>query len=65
MKILDAAKLLKTIFDKHGNIDLMLIDPQRGNPHLVSSISAETAEKGEFPKEWNMPAGYTYVSIKD
>lgn len=64
MKLLDLAKKLKQIYDEHGDIDVMLLDPDRYEPHMVSSVRVSIVEEGEWPDDWNMPEGYTHVSIR-
>jgi hypothetical protein len=66
MKILELANQLKAIYDKHGDIEVMFTDPNNNNAtYSVGRAAARVAEKGEFPKDWDMPAGFKFVELSN
>lgn len=64
MKLLELAAKLKAIYDEHGDIDVMLLDPDRYEPSEVTRAKVVVAEANQWPADWNMPEGFTYVSIE-
>lgn len=66
MKILELADQLKAIYDKHGDIEVMFTDPNNNNDtYSVGGARPRVAEKGEFPKDWDMPAGFKFVELSN
>lgn len=66
MKILELANQLKAIYDTHGNIEVMFTDPNNNNDtYSVGGATTRVAEKGEFPKDWDMPAGFKFVELSN
>lgn len=46
----------------YGNVDVMIEDR---NGHILQIMKTEftEAEEGEFPEDWNMPAGFKFISV--
>ncbi len=66
MKILELANQLKAIYDKHGDIEVMFTDPNNNNDtYSVGGATTRVAEKDEFPKNWDMPAGFKFVELSN
>jgi len=65
MKILQLANKLKAIYDEHGDIEVMFQDPNHEGPYLVCLARVQVAEEGEYPEDYKMPAGFTFVMIED
>ena len=66
MKILELANQLKAIYDTHGDIEVMFTDPNHNNDtYSVDVARPRVAEKGEFPKDWDMPAGFKFVELSN
>lgn len=62
MNIDQMVKALKVLRAQHGNVDVFFQDPNSsGGPYLVTALQVHTAKPKEFPKDWNMPAGYKYA----
>jgi len=62
MKILELATKLKAIYDEKGDIDVMIFD-SCDDPYSVSSVSFAVAGVREYPEDYDMPAGFTFVDL--
>ena len=62
MKILELATKLKAIYDEKGDINVMVLD-DNNDPYEVSSVSFGVAKKGQYPEDYDMPAGFTFVNL--
>jgi len=62
MKISQMIAALQEIADKQGDLDV-LASADNGYVYEVMDVSSVTAEEGDYPDDWNMPAGYTFVSL--
>ena len=66
MKILELANQLKAIYDKHGDIEVMFTNPNDNNDTFsIGGTTVRVAQQGEFPKEWDMPAGFKFVELSN
>jgi len=64
MKIFELAERLKAIYDVHGDIDVHFSGPNMDNePYSVERTKLTVAEDGAYPDDYNMPAGYKFVSL--
>jgi hypothetical protein len=64
MTILELANQLKAIYDRNGDIDVMLVDPNSGMyVYAVEDVVMLEASEGEYSKKWNMPAGFKFVRL--
>jgi len=64
MTILELANQLKAIYDLHGDIEVFFTDPNSNQgPFAVGNTEFRVAEEDEYPKHYNMPAGYTFVEL--
>ncbi len=58
---------LTNLKDAHGggDIQVMFKDPNsNGGPFGVSTATIEIAEEDEYPEDWNMPEGFTFVLLE-
>lgn len=54
---------LSKITAEHGVLPVMFMG-ERGESHYpVDVVTVKVAEEDEFPADWNMPKGYTFVEI--
>jgi hypothetical protein len=66
MKILELANQLKAIYDTHGDIEVMFTNPNDNNDTFsIGGTTVRVAQQGEFPKEWDMPAGFKFVELSN
>jgi hypothetical protein len=64
MKIFELAVQLKAIYDEHGDIDVFFRGPNMDtSPYDVGRAQVTVAEEDEYPKDFNMPAGYKFVEL--
>jgi esterase/lipase superfamily enzyme len=64
MTIIELANKLKKIYDQHGDIDVMLASPDADiDVYSVDDVVMLEAGEGEYPKDWDMPAGFKFVRI--
>lgn len=64
MKIFELAEKLKAIYDQHGDIDVHFAGPNMDqDPYSVERAVVVVAEDGDYPDEYNMPAGYKFVEL--
>lgn len=64
MKILKLIQKLKTIHAKHGDIEIHFSGPNGDQePYSVKQAEVVVAEDGEYPEDYNMPKGYTFVQL--
>jgi hypothetical protein len=62
MTINEMIAKLEAIRTQHGDIEVMFIE----NNSLFRSISycnPRVAEEDEFPEDWDMPEGFTFVEL--
>ena len=65
MTISELKRYLTHIQAKHGDLDVMFTDPNSdGGPFMVTEVDVERTEEDEFPEEFNMPAGFTFVHLR-
>jgi len=64
--ILELANQLKAIYDEHGDIDVLFSGPNHDqNPYEVGRVGIEVVEDEEYyPKDYNMPVGFKFVSLQ-
>lgn len=66
MNVLQLANKLHAIYKEHGNVAVMFTDPNSGEgPFSVESVDLVVAEEGEYPEDWNMPEGFTFVELNN
>lgn len=63
MKISEMIDHLEKIKTERGDIDVMFINPDSGEPYAVTSVSVNVAEKDEYPAGHDMPEGFTFVNL--
>jgi hypothetical protein len=64
MKITDLIKQLKKIQKAEGDIEV-LMQGHNDCQHAITFAQFRTAEEDEYPKSWNMPKGFKFVSLCD
>lgn len=65
MTITELEKYLKMIRSRYGDLDVMFTDPNSpGGPFLVASVNVMVAEEDEYPEEFDMPKGFTFVHLE-
>ena len=62
MKILELATKLKAIYDEKGDIDVMVLD-DHADPYAVEGVTVTVVEEGQYPEDYDMPAGFTFVDL--
>lgn len=66
MNVLQLANQLHAIYKEHGNVEVMFADPNSGQgPFSVGTVNLVVAEEGEYPEDWNMPEGFTFVELNN
>ena len=63
MKISEMIDRLEKIKAEHSDIDVMFNDTDSHGPYSASSVRVAVAEKDDFPEDWDMPEGFTFVDI--
>lgn len=58
MKLSDLVEKLTALASQHG--DLEVFDSAHFSVH---SVQVKVAAKDQFPEDWDMPEGYTFVQI--
>ena len=62
MTINEMIAKLEAIRNEHGNIDVMINETDDAI-RSISFANLRVAEDGEFPDEWDMPEGFTFVEL--
>lgn len=62
MKISQLVKVLLESLESYGDLEIMIED-RDCNQLPVSETDIHVTEDGEFPEDWNMPAGFTFLKI--
>lgn len=63
MKISELEKRLEQIKAKHGDIEVMFTDPNSSyGPYAASGANVEVSD-GEYPEEYDMPKGFTFINL--
>lgn len=62
MNVKDLIAELQILADKHGDLEVLARDTEY-NVLNVSGVDCEVAEKGEYPEDWNMPAGFKFILL--
>lgn len=58
-------ELIEKLSDLDQDLEVMFQDPNaHGGPFSVQRLSVDIAEDGEYPEDWNMPEGYTFVLLE-
>lgn len=64
MKISQVIARLQKIQAERGDVDVMLQDPESSyGPWAVTGVHVEVAEEDQYPEDFQMPEGYTFVEI--
>ncbi len=63
MKISEMIDRLEKIKAENGDIDVMFNDPESQGPYSTTSVRVSVAEKDDYPDDWDMPEGFTFVDI--
>ena len=63
MKISEMIDRLEKIKAESGDIDVMFDDPDGHGPYSATSANVDIAEKDDYPADWDMPEGFTFVNI--
>jgi hypothetical protein len=53
---------LQDLTNRHGELDVFIRTDQEGGYFEAGSVRVQTSE-GEFPEDWNMPAGLKFILI--
>ena len=62
MKVKD---LIQQLLLQNQEQDVMFQDPNaRGGPFSIERVSVEVADEDEYPEDYNMPEGYTFVLLQ-
>jgi hypothetical protein len=62
MQISQLISRLQAIQTNQGDIDVMMVEDGRFT-RAIEELDIIVAEEGDFPKSWNMPAGFTFVQL--
>ena len=62
MTVSEMIRTLTTILATQGDIEVMFNDG-RDEIRAVSYCNVHITEEGEFPEDWDMPEGFTFVEI--
>jgi hypothetical protein len=64
MKIQELIDALTNIKADKGNIDVLFEDPNNHyGPYSVESVTVDAADKDEYPDDFGMPEGFTFVLL--
>jgi len=64
MKIFEFAQKLKAMYDQHGDIDVLFAGPNNDQePYTVNEVELVVVEDGDYPEEYNMPEGFTFLQL--
>lgn len=56
---------LQELREKHGgSCPVMINDYENGETWAASRAAFRVAKSGEYPEDYNMPAGYTFIEIR-
>jgi len=55
MKTSELIKALTEQLAEHGDLDVLMIEPNDHSVYAISSAGLEKVKRGDYPKEWNMP----------
>ncbi len=59
MKLSEHIKLAQQMLEEHGDHDLL-----SDSYFPVFGMVFRVAEKGQFPDDWDMPAGYKFYQLR-
>jgi hypothetical protein len=63
MKLRSLIKKLENLEQKHGDLDVLLVAHATDVPCELASVILQVAEEGDYPKEYDMPAGFKFVQL--
>lgn len=64
MKLSKAIAIMQEILAERGDVDVVKVsDGDEGVVSDIGRIEFHVAKANEFPKEWNIPEGDTFVRI--
>jgi len=61
MTITELLEKLQILHNQHGTLPLLAMC-ESGTP--ITMVHVREAEYSEFPGDWNMPEGYTFISLE-
>lgn len=64
MHIRNLIELLERLEEEHGNIEVLLDVEDRG-PCEITSARHNVAQEGDYPEDYNMPAGFEFIGLRD
>lgn len=60
-----ARELIEQLLKMDQEENVMLQDPNaHGGPFSVMKVTRQTSQ-GEYPTDWNMPEGYTFILLEN
>lgn len=62
MNISQLIEVLQTELAIHGDLEVMVED-RECNQLPTSTAMVHVAKDGEFPEDWKMPGGFTFLQI--
>jgi hypothetical protein len=63
MLISELIEQLETAKAENGDIHVLYTNANTGDPYPVGRISVEVAEKDQYPDDYEMPEGFTFVNL--
>lgn len=64
MKVSELIEKLHTLEATAGDVDVMVFADRGDSTFSVECVRLCTVESDDdFPEDWNMPAGFTYVEL--
>jgi hypothetical protein len=63
MTITELIAKLESFKNRHGDLDVLIYDPNDGTVCDCEPPVVSVAEEGQYPPDWNMPKGFTFVKF--
>lgn len=58
-------ELIQQLSQLNPDLTVMFQDPNaNGGPFSVTRLQVHTAAEDEYPEDWNMPEGFTFVLLE-
>jgi hypothetical protein len=61
MTITELVKKLQEFHAEHGDLEVLMFDPSEGTIRDCDEPVVRVAQEDQYPSDWNMPPGFTFV----
>lgn len=65
MKVKALIERLQDIANEHGDVEVMFEEPNTDEIFEANIVKFRVADNEEFPEDWDMPEGFSFIVIRN